>query len=79
MQQHNGKIADPQAHRHRDVEELLENQRRNIHASCGGSRPDDHPKGNPQPHAAKEGTEQKIMGDYSISQGLLAQPQKYRV
>ena len=58
LHQHDDKVKQPQAHGHRNAQELFENQRRDVHAAGRCPRPDDQTQRDTQTHAAEHSAQQ---------------------
>ena len=69
LRQHDAEIEGPQADSHRDIQQLFQHQRGDIHAAGGGTAPDHHAQRTAQSQTGVEGIQQQILGDPDISQG----------
>ena len=69
-------IEHQHAGRHRDVEELVEHQRRDVHAAGGSARPEGDTQRNAHAKACKDGVEHQIIGEHKVREHPLPQGQK---
>ena len=69
-------IEHQHAGRHRDVEELVEHQRRDVHAAGGSARPEGDAQRNAHTKACKDGVEHQIIGEHKVREHPLPQGQK---